>query len=133
MDVINRVIYIKREKGIKTNYLCSKLNAHRGILDDWNRGKGFPSDSQIDIIAQVLDVPFDWLKNGGELDGRGYNDIKKDPSPEDLERDRQERMLEHYLLEKGIIPDLSEKNLTAVKDLLLANKDIIKKIIDSLS
>lgn len=68
----DRLDELLKESGLSRAFLATKLNRKRSIFTDWKNNKSKPSDEQLKVIADTLDVSIDYLI--------GKTDIKKDPA-----------------------------------------------------
>ncbi len=58
----DRIFELKKEKGITTSFIISKIGGSRQRLYDWKAGKSEPSDKDLQIIADILDTTIEYLK-----------------------------------------------------------------------
>jgi transcriptional regulator with XRE-family HTH domain len=58
---INKIKQLAKEKGLKLSFLCEKIGASRYRLYDWERGKSFPTENEIQTIADLLGTTVDYL------------------------------------------------------------------------
>jgi transcriptional regulator with XRE-family HTH domain len=77
VNLIDRIIALSKEKGIKQSYLNNLIGAYRGKITDCKNGKSTLSNNEVSIIANALNVTTDYLLNG--------SDAKKSPTKENDE------------------------------------------------
>ena len=69
---IDRIKSLMKEKGLKVQFVCSQLGASRYKFYDWERGKSSPSENDLKVLSDILDVSIDYLL--------GNTDEKKPPA-----------------------------------------------------
>lgn len=77
--MIERILQLMDEQGIKGNKLTSELGLSSSAISEWKKGKGKPSTDAVVKIAKYFHVSTDYIlgvdeqkkpapTNGGELD-----------------------------------------------------------------
>jgi len=81
MDIINRILKLSKEKGIKEQDLCRFLGLSNSGIYHWKNGKGEPSATQIIKLAECLEVSENYLLKGEDLQENNIEDeLLKIPS-----------------------------------------------------
>lgn len=63
---------LRAERGITKKYIAEAISRTPTVCQDWKCGKSSPSDSQLEIIADILHTTVDYLQ--------GYTDVKEKPT-----------------------------------------------------
>lgn len=63
---------LRAERGITKKYIAEAISRTPTVCQDWKCGKSSPSDSQLEIIADILHTTPEYLQ--------GYTDVKEKPT-----------------------------------------------------
>ncbi|MHC1694642.1 MAG: helix-turn-helix domain-containing protein [Eubacteriales bacterium] len=118
-QLTSRIEMLTSQKGVSINKMTIDCGISKSFFYDLKNKGTKPSVDVIDKLADYFNVSTDYIL--------GKTDIKKEPSPE---MEEKALALGQYLLDKGIVPDLSDESLSVVMDILIANTDIIKKLVN---
>ncbi|MDO5397876.1 MAG: helix-turn-helix transcriptional regulator [bacterium] len=66
-NVVNKILTLAKQKGIKQSFLNQLIGGYRGKLTDWKNGKSSPSQQDIIKIAEYFNVSVDYLLNEDEI------------------------------------------------------------------
>ena len=61
MDIVNNIIQLSKEKGVKQSFLEKLIGGHRGKITDWKSGRSTPTEEEVKIIAEYFNVSVDEL------------------------------------------------------------------------
>lgn len=68
----NKFENLRAERGITKKYIANAINRTPTVCQDWKSGKSSPNESQLEIIAEILNTTVDYLQ--------GYTDVKEKPT-----------------------------------------------------
>lgn len=63
---------LRAERGITKKYIAEAISRTPTVCQDWKSGKSSPNESQLEIIAEILNTTVDYLQ--------GYTDVKEKPT-----------------------------------------------------
>lgn len=66
LDVVNNIIKLAKQRGIKQSFLNELIGGYRGKITDWKNGKSKPTDDELNTIAEYFNVSINYLL--GETD-----------------------------------------------------------------
>lgn len=61
MDFGNKLLKLRKEKGLSQEALSEKLNTSRQAISKWENGQGFPETEKLLLIGNIFDVSIDYL------------------------------------------------------------------------
>jgi transcriptional regulator with XRE-family HTH domain len=74
MNFGEKLVKLRKEKGLSQEALAEKLNTTRQAISKWENGQGFPETEKLLMIANIFEVSIDYLlKESAE-----NNDDKED-------------------------------------------------------
>lgn len=114
----DQYVLLCNQKGMAPSRVAQNIGLSKAAVSHWKNG----STPNAEILAKLSDyfnVSTDFLL--------GKTDIKKEPSPE-TNLERAAAAFLKVFLDRGIVPDLSEKSLLIVADIVTANMDLVKKL-----
>ena len=114
----DQYLYLCNQKGIAPSRVAQDIGVSKTSVSRWKDG-ATPNAEILAKLADYFNVSTDFLL--------GKTDIKKEPSPED-NLERAAAAFLKVFLDRGIVPDLSEKSLLIVADIIAANMDLVKKL-----
>ncbi len=64
MDLVYRIIRVRREKKLSQQALSTMIKVSRSALAQWEAGLTRPNLENLKKMAEVLEVSFEWLATG---------------------------------------------------------------------
>ena len=90
MSIIDFVLHLAKEKGIRHAFICNKLGLSRNYLAEVKKGKTSLTDDRLAVIADILNTTPEYLK--------GETDTKEKPAGESTDglSDYDARLLDWF-------------------------------------
>lgn len=74
MSIAQRLLHLKRKKGLSLGDIAARVDASRQSVDAWAKGRATPTREHLERLAKCLGVSEDWLEFGDEiLDGEAVS------------------------------------------------------------
>ena len=64
MNFGNKLLRLRKEKGMSQEVLSEKLNTSRQAISKWENGQGFPETEKLLLIGNMFNVSIDYLLKG---------------------------------------------------------------------
>lgn len=61
MNFGNKLLRLRKEKGMSQEALSEKLNTSRQSISKWENGQGFPETEKLLLIGNIFNVSIDYL------------------------------------------------------------------------
>ena len=92
MDFGNKIVELRKEKGLSQTDLAAQLGIHKNVLGRYERGEATPSVDVARKIADLLDVSLDFLT--GKVDEQiDHTIVDKVVSIQKLPKEERERII----------------------------------------
>lgn len=77
IEIANRLVKLRKEKGLSQEELAEKLGLSRQAISKWERGESSPDMDNIVMLAKLYDLSFDELLSTSEYYVEEKNDNKE--------------------------------------------------------
>ena len=113
---------LRRRKGIKQNDLADMLGVKQYVISSWETGRSEPNISQICKIADILEIPTDYLLDCHTIlvaDNSNFQKVEKN-----IKMDIEDDIVRSFQIE---IEDLTDYQKTAILDIVKSLTKLIRK------
>ena len=120
--MVERILQLLKDRGVTAYKLTSDLGIGSGSVSDWKKGRAKPSYGSLVKIADYFDVAVEYLE--------GKTDIPEKKQP--LSNQRAAEVLRQALAQSDLTDgegELSEAGAAVISRFILANQDMLKKLI----
>jgi len=118
MDIGERIVLARKEKGISQAKLAELIGVTRGSCGHWEQGSSIPSVENLVRLSITLEIGFEWLTTG-----RGVQKIADDKLITNND-------LLEYKTKKNFLPVDQRKLLESYKKLDSKAQDLIIQLIN---
>ncbi len=113
---------LRRRKGIKQNDLADMLGVKQYVISSWETGRSEPNISQICKIADILEIPTDYLLDCHTIlvaDNSNFQKVEKN-----IKMDIEDDVVRTFQIE---IEGLTDSQKTAILDIIKSLTKLIRK------
>ena len=113
---------LRKRKGIKQNDLADMLGVKQYVISSWETGRSEPNISQICKLADILEIPTDYLLDCHTIlvaDSTNFQKVEKN-----IKMDIEDNVVRSFQIE---IVDLTDAQKTAILDIVKSLTKLIKK------
>lgn len=97
IEIANRLIELRKEKGLSQEALANKLGVSRQAVSKWERAESSPDTDNLILLAQIYDISLDDLL---KINQNEFESEKNQESKEENEKQSQDEV--HISLKKGV-------------------------------
>ena len=122
MAFCNQLKKLRKRNNIKQVELANMLGVKQYVISGWETSRSEPSISQICKLAEIFDVPIDYLLDTHTIRVRDIDDFKK--VERNIKMDIEDKFVTEF---QCIINDLSDNQKDAVIDMVKSFIKISKR------
>lgn len=99
IDVANRLVKLRKEKGYSQEELAEKLGLSRQAVSKWERAEASPDTDNLILLARIYGVSLDDLLN---IDSEDVENLRENNAQQESEQQKQSNSHVHVSLRGGV-------------------------------
>ncbi len=103
MELKDKLVALRKSKGLSQIELAEALNVSRQAVSRWEVGTSIPSMEKLIALGKLYDVPLDELVSMGEVQESIVQALEKDGREEKEGEKQQDIYKEQYHIKKSIV------------------------------